>query len=78
MTTTLSIPAALSEIATFGQATYPIAFANEVIEASGGTITWATAGNTWATLCKGTPGTEYPSLLGNGGERRFSRSAAKA
>jgi hypothetical protein len=62
MTTPLSISAALSEITTHGQSTYPIAFAREVIAASGGTVTWATAGDTWATLCKGTPGTAYPAL----------------
>lgn len=62
MSQTLSVSAALSEITTYGQATYPIAFAREVIAASGGTVTWATAGDTWAVLCKGTPGTDYPAL----------------
>jgi hypothetical protein len=41
---------------------YPIDVARAVIASSGGAVTWATAGETWATLARGVPGTTYPPL----------------
>lgn len=38
------------------------ALARKLIAESGGTLTWGVAGETWATLIRGTPGVSYPLL----------------
>ena len=39
-----------------------IALAREVIAAGKGAVTWSTAGESWARLCKAQPGSVYPAL----------------
>ena len=57
------IESILAEVATYGQCSVTgIDLARAAIAASGGTVTWAAAGDTWAVLARGTPGTDYPTL----------------
>ncbi len=39
-----------------------ITLAREIVNVSKGAVTWIRKGESWATLCKATPGVVYPAL----------------
>ena len=41
---------------------HDLTLAREVIAAGKGSVTWSTAGESWARLCKAKPGSVYPPL----------------